>query len=132
MKSLNKFFILALALTLSFASFSSDLDDPNSQSVKQAKEAVKLAEPDDYITLAQSAEICFLLKENTEQALSWIDQSLNIKETPYNLEIKADFLASIGDKSLATNYYLKAVLAADESSLDTHNSRIQDKLLSLR
>jgi len=120
--------MIALAAIVSFSAQAA----PESNAVKKAKEAVEEAAPYDWKTLASSAEICFKKKENTELALEWINKSIEINKDPKNLEIKADYFASIGEKSKALALYSEAINTGKEQNFWFDSSDLQDKIWSLR
>ncbi|MFY0598674.1 MAG: hypothetical protein JXR03_03310 [Cyclobacteriaceae bacterium] len=131
MKSLTKITLASLMMMfITVQTFAGD--DPNSKLVEKAKKAVEEAESNDWETLAQSAEICFIKKENLEQAVQWINKSIEIKETTYNLEVQGDYLSSIGKRKEAKSAYYKAILIAKESEFDANTGRLQKKLWKLR
>lgn len=131
MKSLTKLTILSLLFSfIVMPTFAND--DPNSKLVENAKKAVKKADATDWETLAQSAEICFIKKENIEEAVQWINKSLEIKETAYNLEVKGDYLKSIGKRREAKELYYNAILKSKEVDMQVNTSKLQEKLWELR
>ncbi|WP_258105049.1 hypothetical protein [Marinoscillum sp. MHG1-6] len=135
MNTLKKLSMLALGLTLfSFASLANgyDFDDPNSKIVQKAIDAVANAEDNDWETLAQSAEICFMKKENMEEAVTWIEHSIKIKETPYNMEVYGDYLASVGKNKEARRHYYNAIVLIKQKEPTSENTRLQQKIWDLR
>ena len=65
----------------------------NEKIVEKARYAVEQAAPDDWYTLAQSAQKCIQKGINLKEAVVWLNESLRIKRTPYNLEIQGDYFA---------------------------------------
>ena len=93
MKSL-KIVVAALLITFLGTSFTYagvNLDDKDSKSVIKARKAAENAAPDDWTTFAQSAALCIRKNTNMKEASQWIDKSLEIQETQYNLEVKGDY-----------------------------------------
>lgn len=127
MKTFQKFMMAAM-IVAAFA-FSAQAKDSNA--VKKAKEAVE-SEPTDWKTLAKSAEVCFKKGENTEQALKWIDESISLKKTAKNLEIKGDYYASISKNEKALEYYTEAANVGRTSNPNFDSSKIQAKIWKLR
>ncbi|MEP4534507.1 MAG: hypothetical protein ABJ004_15555 [Cyclobacteriaceae bacterium] len=130
MKTLSRIALASLIVT--FFTAQSFASDPNSKLVEKAKEAVANADTDDWETLAQSAEICFMKDENVEEAAIWINQSIQIKETAYNLEVKGDYLSSIGEKQEAIRCYYTAIIRAKDMDPDANTSKLQRKVWKLR
>lgn len=79
--------VLMLTGQLSFAG------DVSEKVVKKARYAVEQAAPHDWHTLAQSAEKCIRRGVNLKEAVAWLEQSIQIERTPYNLEIQGDYFA---------------------------------------
>ena len=103
-----------------------------SNAVKKAKVAVKEAEPYDWKTLAESAQVCFKKKENLEMAMEWINKSIEINKDPFNLEIKGDYFESIGEEKEAMKLYYEAITVGKEQSFWFDSSDIQAKIWKLR
>lgn len=102
-----------------------------SNAIRKAKEAVA-AEPSDWKVLAKSAKICFNKNENTSEALNWINRSIEIKKTPENLEIKADYLLSQNQKREALLLYTEAVSVGRSANIHFDSSKLQAKIWELR
>jgi uncharacterized membrane protein YvbJ len=131
MKKLTKISTLALAVILT-SSVAFANDDPNSKLVEKAKTAVSNADESDWETLAQSSEICFIKGENIEEALVWIDRSIAIKETSYNLEDKADYLSKVSRDKEAMKLYYQALLITKEINPQANTENLQQKIWNLR
>ena len=102
-----------------------------SNAVKKAKQAVSES-PYDWKILAESAEICFSQGENIEEAMKWVDKSIEINKDPKNLEIKADFLVAQGKKAEALEYYVEAINTGKSQNFWFDTSALQKKLWELR
>lgn len=114
----------ALSLNVSFAR----VDDRTTQ---KTREAVESADPDDWYTLAISAEKCFEKKVNLKEAAKWLDQSLEIAETPFNLELKGDYYIKNQLPDKALEYYVRTmntIKAIDGEGEVTH---IQKKIAQI-
>lgn len=114
----------ALSLNVSFAR----IDDRTTQ---KTREAVESADPDDWYTLAISAEKCFEKKVNLKEAAKWLDQSLEIAETPFNLELKGDYYIKNQLPDKALEYYVRTmntIKAIDGEGEVTH---IQKKIAQI-
>lgn len=131
MKSLSKLTIVVIIAVL-FTSQAFANGDPNSKLVEKAKKAVSEADATDWETLAQSAEICFMKNENIEEASQWINKSIEIKATPYNLEVKGDYLSSIGENKEAISNYYQAILKSKEEDSNKSTEKLQSKMWKLR
>ena len=81
-----------LLITLS-AYYPSVATDISEKVVEKARYAVEQAAPDDWHTLAKSAAKCIRKGVNLKEAVTWLEQSLQIKRTFYNLEVQGDYFA---------------------------------------
>ena len=81
------------AATLAFVVLSSSVCFAKvvDRTTEKTRDAVEQASPHDWYTLALSAEKCFKKKVNLKQASEWLDQSIEIAEKPFNLELKGDY-----------------------------------------
>ena len=101
------FFILTSSVTFA------RLDD---RTTYKTRDAVENASPDDWYTLAISAEKCFKKKVNLKEASEWLDQSLEIAETPFNLELKGDYYNNNRLPDKALEYYVRTMNKIKENA----------------
>ena len=97
----------------------------------KARQAVAEASPDDWHTLAESAEQCMAEGVNLKEAAVWLDQSITIRETAYNLKLKGDYYASNRLPKQALEHYSKSIrvgMLADPSYTDADT---QGKIVAL-
>ena len=88
--------------------------------VSKNREAIENAAPDDWYTLAYSAKKCLDKKVNCKEVATWIDESLAIKETSYNLEVKGDYYVVNKLNEEAVKCYIKAMsLASDNNNFES-------------
>ncbi len=95
---------LAILLITSF----SYAKDVNERIIEKSREAVEKAGPHDWEVLAESAKKCIKKDINVEEALAWLDKSIEINPNKENLTLKGDYYV---DKKLpqeALKCYLKA------------------------
>lgn len=119
-------FSIALVLYASISSFAnSNADD---KTVEKAREAVENASPDDWYTLAVNAEKCFKKNVNMQEAAKWLDRSIEIAETPYNMELKGDYYAMNRLPEKALDYYLKAMNLAKSDKGNADVAELQKKI----
>ena len=87
----------------------------------QARAAVAEAKPDDSRTPLQAAMFCLDNNVNLDEAGAWIEKSIAVKETMYNLAAKARLLAAKGQKAdaIATAKRAIAVGKAANPNADT-------------
>jgi len=123
-------FLLLFGLFLSSAAVAAD-DNKESKAVIKARAAVKQAAPDDWYTLANSAQVLIQKNESLKEAAEWIDKSLEITETPYNLEVKGDYYVANKLPGKAIEYYVKSILSAQDDP-DFEVGRVQTKIMKLK
>ena len=83
MRALNLIKTLSVAMFI-FATVATTQAASDKTSEK-AREAVENAEPNDWSTLAESAEKCLRKKVNIEEANEWIKKSIVINKNEFNL-----------------------------------------------
>jgi hypothetical protein len=133
MKNLQSSMILFFAsLFLSTAAFASEnkVKDVDKTTLK-AREAVENASPDDWKTLAQSAEKCMKKNVNLKEAAAWLDKSLKIKEDPYNLRVKGDYFQLNNLPEQALEYYIKSIRAGLASDINYVDHDTQKKIAEI-
>jgi len=113
--------IILLASNIIFAK----IDD---RTTDKTREAVENASPHDWYTLAISAEKCFKKNVNLKQASNWLDQSLEIAETPFNLELKGDYFINNKLPDKALEYYVRAMNTIKENDGDGEVTHLQKKI----
>jgi tetratricopeptide (TPR) repeat protein len=128
MKVKNLPSLLATALILGILSVPAAFAKTNEKTTEKAREAVENAGPHDWYTLAASAEKCFKKKVNLKEASEWLDQSLEIAQMPYNLELKGDYyiLNKLPDQAL--EFYVRAMNVMKEQDGKADVSKIQKKI----
>jgi len=125
-QTLSKTFaaIMAFVVLSSSVTFAK-VDD---RTTEKAREDVENASPDDWYTLAISAEKCFKKKVNLKQASEWLDQSIEIAETPFNLELKGDYYIDNRLPDRALEYYVRAMNTIKENDGDADVTHLQKKI----
>ena len=78
--------------------FTIDVGDIHGRVLASIRDAIKSRKSDDFRPLNQGANYVrtFKLKANYDEALGWVDTSIQAKETIGNLNIKAGLLAEMG------------------------------------
>lgn len=120
--------ILATVMAFVVLSGSMAFAKIDDRTTEKTRDAVENASPHDWYTLAISAEKCFKKKVNLKEASEWLDQSLEIAKTPFNLELKGDYYNDnrIPDKAL--EYYIQAMSAMKENDGEADITKIQKKV----
>ena len=101
------------------------------RTTEKTRDAVENASPDDWYTLAISAEKCFKKKVNLKQASEWLDQSLEIAEMPFNLELKGDYYISNRLPDKALEYYVRAMNTLKEKDGESDITQLQKKIAKI-
>ena len=97
----------------------------------KAREAVANASPDDWYTYAKSAEKCIKKGVNLKEASDWLDHSIDIKETAYNLELKGDYYKANRLPDKALKYYVKSMQVGKEENTNFDARDIQRKIADI-
>lgn len=79
------------------------------KAVQKAREMVEEAGYHDWMTLAKAAEKCLAVDQNLKEAYGWLEKSLEINETVYNLTLQGDYFLKNDLPRKAMNSYLKAL-----------------------
>lgn len=129
MKTLVKVIVATLLLTVSVFGSYAKKDD---KIALKSRQIVENATPDDWKALAEAAAICVKKKTNLTQAAEWLDKSLSIKTTAYNLEIKGDYMLLSNLPQEAMSFYIKAMQTglSTESNFDV--TALQSKIAKLK
>jgi hypothetical protein len=98
--------------------FTVDIGDVHGRVLAQYRDAIKARKADDARALNQGANYIRTFKrdKNYDEALGWLDESIKVKETPGNLNIKATLLAQMGRFDEAVALGEKALTIAKAST----------------
>ena len=118
-------FVVGSTVGSSFAS------PPTDKITQKAREAVADASPDDWYTLAESAKKCIDKGVNLKEAAVWLDQSIAIRETAYNLKLKGDYYLSNRLPERALEYYSKSIRVGKLTDPSYMDADTQDKIVAL-
>ncbi|HVF51611.1 MAG TPA: DUF2911 domain-containing protein [Pyrinomonadaceae bacterium] len=102
--------------------FTVEVPDVTALTLSKARATVAAAKPDDWRTPLQAANYVFVnnLTANTAEAMTWLEQSIKIKETYGNLYTKARVLAGTGKTTEALAIAERAlVLGKADKTIDT-------------
>ena len=115
-------------LTVSFSVFANNNTDKTTQ---RAREAVENAAPDDWYTLAKAAEKCIAKKVNLQEAAEWLNKSLAIHESAFNLKVKGDYYVHNKLPKKALEYYSKSIRVGKIEDPSYMDAETQDKILAI-
>lgn len=130
MKNLTKTTLAwAMGLVFLFAQFSAfSAANPTDKTIEKARAAVEAAGPDDWETLAKSAEMCIKKKVNMAEAKQWLDASMSIKESALALEVAGDYYKANKLYTKATDHYVKSMLALKKDNFYADTSHLEAKI----
>ena len=95
---------------------------------QKLKESVDNASPDDWRLYAESAQKLIRGKDHLNEAKEWIEKSLEVSETPYNLEVYGDYYAANNLYKEAVEQYYKSMQLAKETNPNGNYRELQDKM----
>ncbi len=101
------------------------------RTTKRARQAVEQASPDDWHTLAESAEQCIAKGVNLKEAAGWLNQSLAIKETVYNLQVQGDYYVKNQLPERALESYSKSIRVGKLNDPSYVSATTQAKIVKL-
>ena len=125
--------MLALAATfMSAGAFAVPSSTENNRTAEKARQAVEDAAPDDWYTYAHSAEKCIRKKVNLKEAKAWLQRSLEIKETSYNLSVMGDYYSMNNIPEKALEYYVKSLRLGLEQDINYKDPITHEKMMKAR
>lgn len=131
-KSIKAVTLSFCMLLVAFASQSALAENRGTdRTTEKAREAVENASPDDWKTYAESAERCIKKGVNLKEASSWLDKSLAIKETAYNLKVKGLYYEKNNLPEEALQAYVKSLKAGLAQDINYVDSETQKKVAEL-
>ena len=128
MKFSSKAVSFFIALVIMVVSVGVASSKPNTKVVDKARAMVENASPDDWETLAKSASMCIRKNVNMKEALEWLDKSLTIKETVYNLELKGDYYLKSKLPRKAIEFYVSSMRKGKSIDFDYDTTSLENKI----
>lgn len=116
-------------MSVSVSSFAGN--NNSDKTTEKAREAVENASPDDWYTLANSAKKCIDKGVNLKEAAQWLDKSLAIKESAFNLKVKGDYYVQSKLPEKALEYYSKSIRVGKLEDPSYQDADTQEKILKL-
>jgi tetratricopeptide (TPR) repeat protein len=126
MKKLMMFTWILALVGISSGTFARD--GKEDKIINKYKEIIENSSPDDWYTLANSADMCLKKNINRKEVAEWLERSLSIKETPYNLEVKGDYYRINNLPEKAGQCYLKAIQLGSENDPNFDTKGLQTKI----
>ena len=129
MKKLSNLLIILLLCVVNLSAYPAD--GKNEKILNKNREIINDSAPDDWYTLASCAKLCMKKNVLNKEVAEWIDRSIEIKKTSYNLEIKGDYyiINKLPDK--AGEYYLEAIRIGFDEDKNFDSSELQSKIAKI-
>lgn len=131
-KSVRMFMLALAALFISAGTYAGEKGTENNKTTEKARQAVEEAAPDDWYTYAKSAERCIRKKVNLAEAKGWLERSLEIKETPFNLAVMGDYYQLNNIPETALEYYVKSLRVGLEEDINYKDAITHEKMMKVR
>lgn len=131
----NKKSLLAVLVLLSAIVVHANVVNPNigkDKVLNKARKAVASNFDNSWKVFAQSASMIIEEGVALEEAKSWLDASLKIQKTSFNLEVMGDYFFATGDKAAAIKYYHESLVLLKETTLDPDTGQLQAKIWKSR
>ena len=124
-------FTTFIVITLCSASlvFADGNDSKTEELIDKHQTKIAKANTKDWKTYAECANELVALSISNEEILSWINKSIQIKETVFNRTVKGDFLVLAGQYVDAKKEYIKAISIAQQSGKKNIIPDLQWKIL---
>jgi hypothetical protein len=129
MKNISNFLLILLLSCLAGSSYSSD--GKHDKIINKYRAEINDSAPDDWYTLASSAAACMKKNIVNKEVSAWIDRSIEIKKTPYNLELKGDYYMKNRLPEKAGEFYLEAIRIGLEEDKDFDAAKLQSKIAKI-
>lgn len=107
-------------------------DPKDNKKVQKARAMVEEAGDHDWMALAKAAETCFVVDQNLKEAYGWLEKSLEINETVYNLTLQGDYFLKNDLPRKAMNSYLKALETGRRNIKDFDARELERKIWKVR
>jgi len=121
-------FIVIALFSASFV-FADGNDSKTEELIDKHQTKIAKAKVKDWKTYADCASELVSLRISNEEILSWINKSIEIKETVFNRTVKGDFLVLAGEYIDAKKEYIKAISLAQKSGEKNKIPDLQWKIL---
>jgi hypothetical protein len=110
--------------------FTIDVGDVNARTLANIRQQVAVLKPDDFRTPAQGAGWVWSMKltPNYEEALSWLDTSIKIRETFGNLSTRAQILAAMGKRQEAIASAERAIQVGKAANPPANTANLEKML----
>jgi hypothetical protein len=121
--------VFIVTLFFSMPAYPDGAETSPEELIDKQQSIVEKARPHDWETYAKCADALISQRISSKEILSWIDRSIEIKETAYNRTVKGDFLVLKGKLTDAKKEYIKAIDLAQKTGERDKIAGIQWKIL---
>lgn len=128
----NKKSLLAVLVLLSAIVVNAHVYDSKDKVLNKARKAVASNFDNSWKVFAQSASMIIEKDIALEEAKEWLEASLKIQKTSFNLEVMGDYYLATGDKETAIKYYYESLLLLKETALNPDTGQLQAKIWNAR
>ncbi len=128
----NKRNLLAVLVLLSAFAVNAHVYVGKDKVLNKARKAVASNFDNSWKVFAQSASMVIDQDIALEEAKEWLEASMKIQKTPFNLEVMGDYYIATGDKKTAIKYYYESLLLLKENTLDPDTGELQAKIWNAR
>jgi len=129
MKKLSNLLIILLLCAVNLSGYPAD--GKNEKILNKNREIINNTAPDDWYTLASCAKSCLKKNVLNKEVAEWIDRSIEIKKTSYNMEVKGDYYIINRLPEKAGEYYLEAIRIGFDEDKNFDSSELQSKIAKI-
>ena len=126
------FFAVAMMATVFAVSATTIELEGKDKVVEKAREAVATNYDNNWKVFATSAAMVLEKGIALDEAKKWLDTSIQIKETSFNLELMGDYFMAKGESYKAMDYYVQSLITLKETSIDPNTDNLQAKIWKAR
>jgi hypothetical protein len=106
-------------------------DGKDEKVLNKYREIINDSAPDDWYILASCAESCIKKDIINKEVAGWIDRSIKIRKTAYNMEIKGDYYIINKLPAKAGSCYLEAIKIGLEEDSNFDVAELQSKIAKI-
>ncbi len=128
----NKKSLLAVLVLLSAIVVNAHVYTGKDKVLNKARKAVASNFDNSWKVFAHSASLIIAEDIALEEAKEWLEASLKIQKTSFNLEVMGDYYFTMGDKKSAIKYYHESLLLLKETTLNPDTGQLQAKIWNAR
>lgn len=128
----NKKSLLAVLVLLSAIVVNAHVYESKDKVLNKARKAVASNFDNSWKVFAQSASMVIEKDIALDEAKDWLETSLKIQKTPFNLEVMGDYYLAVGKKEAALEYFYESLLLLKTTTVDPDTGQLQAKIWNAR